>query len=349
MPLKYKENTMSDLKLVERFLEILFFLKGRNKIGASTKDICEHFDNKIPLRTIQRNLETLSNTSMPMIPRINVSLYKRQKIYSIDNDNLLVLPNLSLNEALSAHFLKNSLKIFEKTNIAKGLKGLISKIESKLPEDVFENLDYAKENIGDIQFMQSGVYDYSSFKDIIDKLIEAVSSKYKIELTYGSSNEKKIYTISPLRIMVNKGSLYFLGKFDSNENLNTFVVHKILELKILKNTPIDLTSNTINNLVKEELGSSNRFGVFSNHTGKSKKIKLKFESYLEQRINHRKWHPSQKITIQKDGCLILELDMVIDEEFTAWIMYWKTGVTVLSPKSLITEIKTQLSNTLSKY
>jgi predicted DNA-binding transcriptional regulator YafY len=52
---------------------------------------------------------------------------------------------------------------------------------------------------------------------------------------------------------------------------------------------------------------------------------------LARIIGETVWHPSQVLTKQKDGSLVMELQVMDTVELAAWIMGWGAHVEVLEP------------------
>tara|TARA_Y100000758_G_C15672830_1_gene282777 strand:- start:77 stop:484 length:408 start_codon:yes stop_codon:yes gene_type:complete len=117
-------------------------------------------------------------------------------------------------------------------------------------------------------------------------------------------------------------------------------IHRILDLDVLDEVfeddhPFDETEFL-----------KHRFGLFG---GEAEKIKLKFDKSIRHYIEHKHWHTTQKITSDKKGNLILEMETAITPELTSWIMSWHKNVNVVMPKLLIEDIKDSIRAMKKQY
>ena len=120
----------------------------------------------------------------------------------------------------------------------------------------------------------------------------------------------------------------------------TLAIHRIVKLQLLDEVFPDDHSFSQKEFLKS------RFGLFS---GKPEKIKLKFNKFIRHYIDRKRWHATQKISSDKKGNLILEMDVAISPELISWIMSWHKFVKVIKPKSLVQDIRSNLEQTIGQY
>jgi proteasome accessory factor B len=82
---------------------------------------------------------------------------------------------------------------------------------------------------------------------------------------------------------------------------------------------------------------SQSFGVFSS-SGKHR-VRIRFDAFAARLIAERVWHESQKIKRQRDGSIVLELELGSLEEIERWILSWGTHARALAPTALVQRIK----------
>ena len=180
---------MSDIRLTERLLEIIFYI---HKSGSVTiTDIYNHFDKKVPRRTLQTNLKNLTSVEGAYIPRINIVKDGRTYNYSMDKKYQMPFVQVDGDEVLALHALKNSLTVFKNTKIKDKVASLANKINQLVPKNVFMDVDYFKGNLGDISILETGTYDYSNHRKTINTLIEAISKRLKCKVMYVSEVMRK--------------------------------------------------------------------------------------------------------------------------------------------------------------
>jgi proteasome accessory factor B len=82
---------------------------------------------------------------------------------------------------------------------------------------------------------------------------------------------------------------------------------------------------------------SGSFGVYS--SGKKQRIRIQFDSFAARLVGERKWHESQRVKENKDGSIILELELGGLEEIERWILSWGKHARVLAPPELAIRIR----------
>ena len=112
---------MSDLSQIQRLIRILQILSSGRKI--TTKELLRRFEDDVSLRTIQRDLLTLSEAGIPVI---NEKTKANENAWMLISRFRSFIPMpLEINEFLAAHILKANLKIFQKTPFEDEIKSLI--------------------------------------------------------------------------------------------------------------------------------------------------------------------------------------------------------------------------------
>ena len=116
------------------------------------------------------------------------------------------------------------------------------------------------------------------------------------------------------------------------------MVHRIEKITVL-DEPVNLSDKEIDKMMKNLYKGRTNIGIFQNKNIKPQKIKLRFEPSVKRRVIDRQWHPTQKITNKKDGSIIMELKIGVEEELVSWITQWRDGVVVIAPKELKIRMK----------
>jgi predicted DNA-binding transcriptional regulator YafY len=88
------------------------------------------------------------------------------------------------------------------------------------------------------------------------------------------------------------------------------------------------------------------FGIFQ---GQPEHVKVHFTSDAAGYIKEKVWHSSQKISEQRDGSVILEVDVAGTQEIKHWILRWGSRAQVLEPDSLREEIRSEAAEILGVY
>ena len=96
---------------------------------------------------------------------------------------------------------------------------------------------------------------------------------------------------------------------------------------------------------------ANSFGIYQSDDQHSppKKIRIRFRSEVARYVQEKTWHPSQKLTKEKDGSVVLEVTLNDTHEIKAWTLSFGPKATVLEPESLRDEIMSDVEQLLKTY
>ena len=314
-----------------RILQIL-----TNRRNVTTKEIRSLLGDSISLRTIQRDLLTLSGAGVPLV---NDKISANENIWSLMPHfrNFIPIP-LETNEILALQMLKANLTIFKDTAIEKDAEKLTEKIEQIVPKEVFlesENLPFSDifENFSAAQF------DYSAHNETITNLITAITEKRRCLVWY-HSDKKSTFYIEPEKLIAYNGGLYAIVFLRRPEDFIFLAIQRIEKLKILDDVFPD------DHPFDQKEFMKNRFGLFS---GEPVEIKLKFDKQIAIHIEGKHWHPSQQMKRYKNGDLAMTLKTGITPELVSWILGWHKFVKIIKPQELIDEVLENLEKTLGKY
>jgi predicted DNA-binding transcriptional regulator YafY len=92
---------------------------------------------------------------------------------------------------------------------------------------------------------------------------------------------------------------------------------------------------------------SGSFGVYS--SGKKQRIRIEFDPFAARLVAERKWHESQRVRENKDGSIILEVELGGLEEIERWILSWGKHARVIAPQELAERIRGEADAILKLY
>lgn len=325
-------------KQVTRIIKILeLFSLGRK---LSTTDLHQYFKNSCTIRTIQRDIEIIQESGIPIEI---IQGEGKEILYGFSRDyRKMVLPSIQKNELISMYAVKSYLKQFSNISIGKYIQSVIEKLEKIAPGEIF--IDY--ESVDDISnnFVinhEYGIRDYSIYNDTINKLVNCIISKQWCEITYKSltDNKTRTYIVFPERIFSFNSLLYLIVYFPKYKEHLALAIHRIEKICIVEcNNEIPLFDLT-------EF-KKKRFGVF---IGEIKHVKLLIKPEYSKWFIERSWHQTAQIVDKGNGFLQIDMDVPLSPDFISWIMAWHEGVKVIEPEELILIIKTKLINALEQY
>ena len=144
------------------------------------------------------------------------------------------------------------------------------------------------------------------------------------------ATEPVTYIVHPYGLAYHRGSLYLVGRTRRHEDICHWKVDRIdaVELKDQRfQRPEDFD-------LQKHLSKS--FGVYQGDGEVC--VMVRFLSTVARYVEESTWHPSQKLTKQRDRSLIAEFTVDGTEEIKRWIMSFGKYAQVLEPAELRDEI-----------
>ena len=308
-----------------------------NGLKLTVAEINNRLDEKVDVQKIQRILRTIMESGV----HLTVDKIDRNKNqYSMPREyRNLITPEIQENELLSMYILKDYLRIFKGTNIEDSLKSILHKIESIAPGEVYDSYADTDSYMWEQDF---GKFNYSGFDDLIKNVTHIIVAREWVEITYDNPATKtnKTFNVLLQRLFIYNGVLYIAAYIPKHDSTIALALHRIENLQSVKK------NNTYRPDFDMSVFRKNRFGVFM---GEIKSVRLKiFKKYAHYFLN-RKWHASQKISKDKEGNLLLKMDVPLSPELLNWLLGWQSAITVLDPPELIETVKETLIETLRLY
>jgi predicted DNA-binding transcriptional regulator YafY len=176
-----------------------------------------------------------------------------------------------------------------------------------------------------------GRIDYAPFRGIIDDIQTAMRERRlcRIEYSSHSQGEKLSLLIAPIRIIVYREAMYLRcrvydpdpEKYACPKEHRNLAIQRIRKLSIDKNTFADEPTSD----------PDPAFG-FQYHD--PIKVRAAFWDGAASYVRERIWSPDQKITIRKDGALILTFTTTSRLEVISWILSFGPDAELLEPEDL---------------
>jgi len=162
-------------------------------------------------------------------------------------------------------------------------------------------------------------------------------------ITYQSlqATEPVTYDIYPYGLIEHRGSLYVVGWAPRRERIQHWKIDRIEEVEV---TPLQFERPAGFDL-RQHLSKS--FGVF--HGEGDVHVKVRFSPAVARYLQEGRWHPSQKLTKQRDGSLLAEFDLSTTEEIKHWILSFGRHAEVLEPPTLRDDVAHEVEALQPKY
>ena len=324
---------------ISRIIKILeLFSIGRK---LTIKDIHRLFEASVSIRSIHRDVQAIQEAGIPLEYEKNEN--NEYLWFFPSHYRKMILPVVQGNELISVYILKSYLKLFANTFIDKEIHSLQSKIEELAPGNIFMEFESVSEQENALFWDQSfGDYDYSESNSVLSDITGLMVKKKWASVTYRSLSDNKTrqYDIYLHRLFAFNGALYAAVYFPKYGDFLALAVQQIKSVKIAERQ--DYRTPDFNIAAFKH----NRFGVFS---GPLEKVKLSVRKDYAKWFINRSWHPSQKLSKNPDGSLLLTMEVPLSRDFITWVLGWHDGVKVIKPQSLIEALKEKLNSTVELY
>jgi len=188
-----------------------------------------------------------------------------------------------------------------------------------------------------------GASDYSRKGDLVDQLVMAMEDRRITHITYQSlqATEPVTYDVYPYGLVHHRGSLYLVGWAPRRGRIQHWKIDRIEDVEV---TSLQFQRPEGFEL-RKHLAKS--FGVFQGEG--EVHVKVRFSATVARYVQEGRWHPSQKLTRQKDGSLLAEFDLSTTEEIKHWLLSFGQHAEVLAPPELRQEIAREVEALAEMY
>lgn len=309
---------------------------GARKYGTSVYELAQEM--AVGEKTIRRDLISLQSLGFPLNEK---SVDHGKKLWTVSH--LTGLPNLTLNmeEVLSLYIGQRLMEPLAGTMFWGGAVSSYRKIRSSLSDGAIEYLDRLASLL---HFSSTGTKNYKERAELIDRLMIAIEDRKITDLVYQSmqATESVSRQVHPLGLSYFRGSLYLIAKAAEDDAIKHYKVDRIegaelMELKFVRPANFDL---------QQWMASS--FGVFRSDKAPQHFV-IRFSHEVARYVSEATWHPSQKLTAQKDGSLLAEFDLPDHQEIGRWIRSFGSAATVIEPQALVEEIRADIKQMQAAY
>ena len=277
-------------------------------------------------RTIRRDLEALESAGFPLLTeRVNGEVRWRL----LEGFRSVPALGLSPTELMALAFSRRLLSPLQGTEVQSALDSALNKAAAMIPPPAMEyvqKLEHAF-SVGLGPHKQ-----YRHHRATIDALMNAITHKRTVQMRYysASRNVNTRREVDPYCLRYVDGALYLIGYCHWRKDVRMFAVERIRSL-----TPTDHPYQMplhfdVAAYVEDALVVMR---------GERIEIELEFNKATAAWVRDRVWHPSQRVTVRKDGRLRVELSVADTRELIGWILSFGSGVRVVQPESLRQAVK----------
>lgn len=246
---------------------------------------------------------------------------------------------LTPDELMSLYFAKRHLEYLKGTPFADDLDTIFNRIKAEQPDRTRNHLERIVQTIFPLA---RPIRSYASKKKVIETIRKALLLQRRIVLHHEvpGSEGPASHTVEPYCLVLYQNGLYLIGHSQRAKALRTFAVERIHEAR-LTTEPFEIPSNFSGTKLDRQT-----FGILA---GPPIKARIHFSRDVAYLLKERQYHPTQTLTAQQDGSVILMFEAGGLDEIVSWVLSWGKDATVLAPLTLVKAVTTQLTDARRQY
>jgi len=302
-----------------RLHDVIRILEAR--YGATVDELAE--ECQVSRRTAFRDLRAIGEAGYPLVREREPD---GRVLYRFITGFKRIPPvTFSLEELMTLYLSRGQLAFLRGTPFQDDLDAIFGRIRSSLPPRSVAHL----ERIADAAApLFQGVRDYGDKREILERLREALLFQYRCRILYAPPRrEPEEYPFDPYTLLFFKDSLYLGGFAHNRSALRLFLVDRLQRVTVTRErfeVPADFS-------VADLTGSA--FGLVDETP---MAVRVRFGPVVAHLIRERTWHPTQALTEEAGGSLLLSFTAGGEREILSWLYSYLPHVEVLEPEPLRT-------------
>src|SRR3954470_2484019 len=212
----------------------------------------------------------------------------------------------------------------------------------KLTDGLKDRVSFSWHDLEDaISFRSAGASaaDLEMFETVSKGVLRCVELEFEYRKLNSAGYELR--RVRPYHLGCLENQWYLFGEDLERRQLRTFALPRMRKVRLTTKgfrRPADFSITQI---------LSGSFGVYS--AGKKQRIRIQFDAFAARLVAERKWHESQRVREQKDGSIILQLELGGLQEIERWVLSWGKHARVLAPKELTTRLREEATAIAKLY
>ena len=304
-----------------RVHDVIRLIEARH--GISAVDLAQ--ETGVGVRTIQRDLAAIQEAGYPLIS----DWQEGEKLYRFLTRFKDVPPiSFSLQELMTLSLLRSQLDLLNGTPFLEDMQSVFNKVNSVLPPRLAAHM----ERIAQVSHpLLQGKRDYRKSGELLRLIRHALLHQLSITISYrpAGRGEPACYRVDPYTLLFQKGGIYLLGFARERQALRTFAVERICALEQEKER-FEIPEGFRAGQTLEEA-----FGIVAEPP---MEVEIRFSPAIAHAIRERVWHPSQRISEQADGGVLLCFRAGGKMEILSWLLSYGAHAELLAPADLRAEL-----------
>jgi predicted DNA-binding transcriptional regulator YafY len=291
----------------------------------------------VTTRTIRRDLDALQSAGFPLFDeQIDGKRYwtlEARAFRRLDESGF------TLAELSALYFSRTLVECLAGTPFQQDVASAFDKLAAALTPGMRQFLDRLP-LVFEAKGTSTRVTDTRGQREYIAKLLDATLHHRRTIMKYYSlsSAREKEYLVEPYRLVFSPGGLYLLAFVPEYKEMRTFALERIRGVSVQEErfTPTAMPEEAF----------AHSIGV---NQGMPEHIEVAFDRRIAVYVRGRQWHSSQKTRDQKDGGVVVSLDVCNDWALRSWILGFGPLAKVLSPPSLAKQIREEIDRAREQY
>lgn len=315
-----------------RVHDVIRLIEARH--GMTIEELAE--ETGVTRRTIHRDLNAIHEAGYPLVGE----LVNGRKVYRFLTRFKDVPPiSFTLQELMTLSFLRSQLDFLEGTPFHEDMASIFGKVNSVLPPRYAAHM----ERIAGVSLpLLQGRRDYSRVFGPLRELRDALIYQYRVTVGYRAPGKQETgsYPVDPYTLIFHRGGLYLLGYAHNRRALRTFAVERIISVRTERERfelPADFRP-------REQLRHA--FGIVGEE---AVPIRVRFSPAVAHAVKDRIWHPSQRVTDEEDGGIVIAFEAGGTMEILSWVLSYGSHAEILEPPVLRSEMARITEEMVGRY
>lgn len=292
--------------------------------GVTIEELAE--ESGVSRRTIHRDLNAIQEAGYPLVS----DWQENRKVYRFLTRFKDVPPiNFTLQELMTLSFFRSQVDFLQGTPFGDDMMAIFRKVNSVLPPRYAAHM----ERIAAVSIpLLQGRRDYSRVAESLRLLRDALLYQYRVTLGYRARGKGRpsTYKVDPYGLIFHKGGLYLIGFAHNRRALRTFAAERIASVVVTKERFE----------IPEEFRLQEQFSSAFGIVGEAPlPVVVRFAPAIAHTLRERVWHPSQRLTEEKDGSIVLSFTAGGRMEIIAWLLSYGRQAEILEPAELRDEVR----------
>ncbi|BFU90895.1 MAG: transcriptional regulator [Nitrospira sp.] len=288
--------------------------------GLTLEQLADSFGPSTPRhpRTVRRDLDAIESAGYPLLTE-RVDGHTRWKL--LEGVRHAPALRFSPTELMALALSRRLIAPLEGTALHASLVSALSKASVALPP---EGLALVQQLEGTFSVGLGPHKRYKHHREIVERVAQAIAEKRRIQMRYDSAARGRVTRreVDPYRLWYAAGGLYLIGYCHLRKEPRMFAVERIKSVTPTE-SPYQIPLHFDFEAFVEDSLTVMR--------GPRITVELEFDTATAAWAKDRVWHPSQQLTMMKDGTMRLTLIVADSRELVGWILSFGRGVRVEKP------------------